>query len=439
MVYVISKKGNPLMPTRNAKARMLLKEKRARVIQLKPFTIQLLYDTTEHTQEITLGIDSGYLCVGFSAITDKKELICGNVELLKGIKDRLYERSIYRRTKRNGSRYRKPRFCNRKKNEGWLAPSIQHKLDSHVRIINKLSKILPITKIVIEVANFDIQKIKNPDIEGTEYQQGEQLGFWNTREYVLHRDNHKCQNPNCKNKDVNPVLEVHHIVYQSNGGSDKPSNLITLCTKCHTTENHKGFLKDWKPKIRSFKDATFMSSIRWKLVNRLKEIYGEDNVKHTYGYLTKKRRIELGIEKTHYNDAFCISGGINQIRIEPVMFKQVKRNNRSLEKFYNAKYIDTRTGKKVHANELNCGRRCRNKDKNGENLKVFRGIKVKKGSRRIRKGKYFYQPNDLVKYNNNIYTVQATGNLGRNVSLKEIKKVPRTELLEPYKFMKGIA
>lgn len=437
MVYIISIDGKPLMPTTNVKARLLLKQGKAKVKTVKPFTIQLLYKTTNYTQPITLGIDSGYLNIGFSATTDKKELICGEVKLLQGMSERLQERAIYRKIRRSRLRYRKPRFDNRKVESGWLAPSIEHKLDSHIRFIDKLKGILPITKVIVEVASFDIQKIKNPDISGTGYQQGEQLGFWNLREYILHRDNHKCQNPNCKNKDKNPILEIHHIIFKSNGGTDTPSNLITLCNKCHTTSNHKKgkFLDIWqveKPKIRGFKDATFMSIVRWKLVKFI-------DCLHTYGYITKSNRIKYGIEKSHYNDAFVIANGNIQERIKPIIFEQVRRNNRSLEKFYDAKYIDIRTGKKISASELNCGRRTRNKNKNSENLRIYRGKKISKGQRRIRTQRYFYQPNDLVKYKGKIYTVKGTQNGGKYVALKEIKKVPKVELLQPYKFRKGFA
>jgi len=425
------------MPTTPSKARKLLREGNAKVLTVKPFTIQLLITTGEAKQDITLGIDSGYLNIGFSATTEKKELISGEVKLLQGMSDRITEKVQYRRIRRQRLRYRKARWQNRKINNGWLAPSIQHKLDSHIRFIEKLKRILPISKIIVEVANFDIQKIKNPEIQGEEYQQGEQMGFWNLREYILHRDNHKCQNPNCKNKDSQQILEIHHIKYQSNGGTDTPRNLITLCTKCHTTTNHKEgkFLYDWqfnKPKIRGFKDATFMSIVRWKLVNFIQCL-------HTYGYITKNTRIGLKLEKTHYNDAFCIAEGKEQTRVEPIMFEQVRRNNRSLEKFYDAKYIDIRTGEKVSASELNCGRRTRNKNKTSENLKMFRGQKISDGQRRIRTKRYFYQPNDLVKYDNTIYTVKGTQNNGSYVALKEIKKVPKFNLLIPYKFRKGFA
>ncbi|WP_418219492.1 RNA-guided endonuclease IscB [Clostridium botulinum] len=212
MVYVLNKEGKTLMPTnRYAKIRVLLKSKKAIVVSSKPFTIKLLYDTKNFTQSITLGIDSGYLNIGFSTITKEKELISGEVKLLKGMSERLREKAMYRRQRRSRLRYRKPRFDNRKRSKDWLAPSIQHKYDSHIRFIDKLKKLLPITNTIIEVANFDTHKLKDPSIEGAAYQNGEQKDFFNLREYILHRDGHKCQNPNCKNKSTEPILQVHHI------------------------------------------------------------------------------------------------------------------------------------------------------------------------------------------------------------------------------------
>lgn len=434
-VYVLNTNGEPIMPTNPAKARILLKQQKAKVTTVKPFTIQLLYDTTDFIQPVILNVDSGYLNIGISAKTDKEELLSGELKLLQGMKERIYERSMYRKNRRQRLRYRKAKWNNRKKSQGWLAPSIQHKLDSHIRFIDKLHKLLPINKIKIEVANFDIQKIKNPDIQSIEYQQGDMLGFWNVREYVLHRDNHQCQNPNCKNKDKNPILEVHHLNYRINGATERPDDLITLCNKCHTPENHKGFLRSWKPKLKNFKDATFMSMVRWIMVNKLNEKY---NVEYSYGYITKNNRINLHLGKTHYNDAYCISGTFSNKRVTPIFFEQIKRNNRSLETFKDAQYIDKRTGEKVNASILNCGRTTRNKNKDGENLRKYRGEKIRYGIRSIRKQHYFYQPGDLIKYENKIFTVKATQNKGKYVSLKEIKKVPRIDLLAPYKFRKGI-
>jgi len=281
VVYVISQSGKPLMPTeRYGKVRRLLKDGKAKVIHRKPFTIQLLYQTTEIVQEITLGVDAGYLKIGLSAITKKQELFSAEVQLRKDIVELLKARRMYRRNRRNRLWYRQPRWSNRKKSKGWLAPSIQHKLNSHIKIIEKVKEILPISKIVVEVANFDIQKIKNPEINGVEYQNGEQKGFFNLREYILHRDNYTCQI--CKTKKDKP-LEVHHLGFWKNDRTNRPSNLITLCTDCHTPANHEegGLLYGWKPKLKSFKPETFMSIVRWRMINQLREI-NNISIEHTY-------------------------------------------------------------------------------------------------------------------------------------------------------------
>ena len=333
MVYVISKNGQPLMPTENhAKVRVLLKNKKAKVIKTCPFTIQLAYDSTHYTQEITLGVDSGSKHIGLSATTKNKVLFESDVELRNDIVNLLSTRRQNRRTRRNRkTRYRQARFENRvhSKQEGWLAPSIQNKVDSHLTVIRKVHEILPITKIVVEVASFDIQKIKNPTISGTEYQQGEQLGFWNVREYVLFRDEHTCQC--CKGKSKDKILNVHHIESRKTGG-DAPNNLITLCETCHTGY-HKGIVKLPKTIHRgmSFKDAAFMGIMRWAFYNKLKEIY--PNVSLTYGYITKNTRIRNSLPKEHYIDARCISGNPKAISDGTVYYqKKVRCHNRQIHK-----------------------------------------------------------------------------------------------------------
>lgn len=331
MVYVISKNGQPLMPTENhAKVRVLLKSKKAKVIKTCPFTIQLAYDSTHYTQEITLGVDSGSKQIGLSATTKSKVLFESDVELRNDIVNLLSTRRQNRRTRRNRkTRYRKPRFDNRRRKEGWLAPSIQNKVDSHLTVIRKVHEILPVTKIIVEVASFDIQKIKNPTISGTEYQRGEQSDFWNVREYVLFRDCHTCQC--CKGKSKDKILNVHHIESRKTGG-DAPNNLITLCETCHTGY-HKGIVKLPKTIHRgmSFKDASFMGIMRWAFYSKLKEIY--PNVSLTYGYITKNIRIRNRLSKEHYIDARCISGNPKAISDGTVYYqKKVRCHNRQIHK-----------------------------------------------------------------------------------------------------------
>lgn len=310
MVYVLNQDGQPIMPTVNhAKVRVLLKKGKAKVIKRCPFTIQLLYPCDNGVQPISLGVDAGGKHIGISATT-KGESTCAivlyeaDVTLRNDIVELLSTRRENRIARRNRkTRYRKARFDNRRKGDGWLAPSIREKIDTHLTVIANVHKILPITKITVETAQFDIQKIKNPYIQCTEYQQGEQLDFWNVREYVLWRDGHKCQC--CKGKSKDKVLNVHHIESRKTGGN-APNNLITLCEYCHT-QYHKGNIKLPKTIKRgaSFKDATFMGIMRLAFYNKLKEIY--PNVHMTYGYITKNTRIKHNLPKDHFIDARCIS------------------------------------------------------------------------------------------------------------------------------------
>ena len=267
-VYVLNMRGQPLMPTTPGKAKKLLKGGKAKVVKRTPFTIQLKYATGETKQQITLGVDSGFENIGLSAITDRKEVYSAEIKLRTDMVKLNSERRQYRRARRSRKTwYRHPRFDNRKKPEGWLAPSIQHKLESHIKLIDKVKKLLPITKIVIEVAAFDIQKIKNPEISGTGYQNGVQKDSWNVREYVLYRDNHTCQA--CKGKSKDPILETHHIISRQIGG-DAPDNLLTLCQTCHAKVS-KGKLKLDIKLPTGFKPETFMSIVRWKMVNMLRD------------------------------------------------------------------------------------------------------------------------------------------------------------------------
>lgn len=357
--------------------------------------------------------------------------------------ERLKERAMYRRIRRTRLRYRKPRFLNRvsSKKEGWLAPSIQHKFDSHIRFIEYIRSIVPVTSVMVEVANFDIQKIKNPSVDGEDYQNGEQKGFFNVREYILHRDGHQCQNKNCKNKEKEPILEVHHIGYYKGDRTNRPSNLITLCTRCHTPKSHKekGFLYGWLPTMKTFREATFMSMIRWKFVDYLKGCGINTNV--TYGYITKDNRIALHLEKTHYHDAFVIAGGTKQQRIEPLYFEQVRRNNRSLEKFYDKKIYDIRDRKLKSGQELFCGRRTRNKKKNTFNLRVFRGETKTKGRRSIRREHYTIQPKDLVLWNGLRCISKGIQNKGKYLKIllcdNKTTKVVSSKEIVPYRYQKG--
>lgn len=318
------------MPTeRFGKVRRLLKNGFAHVVCRIPFTIQLDYETTNFVQPISLGVDAGSKYIGISATTSEKELYAADVELRNDIVEKLSTRREQRRTRRYRLRYRKSRFNNRvsSKRKGWLAPSIENKIQTHLTVIEKIHRFLPITNIVVEIASFDIQKIKNPSISSKKYQQGEQFDFFNVREYVLFRDKHTCQY--CKGKSKDNVLNVHHIESRKTGGN-APNNLITLCETCHK-KYHKGEIQLKIKRGKTFRDAAFMGIMRWTFYDRLKSMY--PNVSMTFGYITKNTRILNNLPKEHYVDARCISGNPQAKPLEYYFYqKKVRCQNRQIHK-----------------------------------------------------------------------------------------------------------
>ena len=330
MVYVQDINGEPMMPTtRHGKVRRLLKDHKAVVVNLCPFTIRLTYMTTNYKQEVTLGVDAGTRHIGLSATTKSNELYASEVILRSNIVDLLATRREQRINRRGRLRYRKPRFNNRikSKRSGWVAPSVRYKIDSHLKVVKQICSILPISNIIVEVAQFDTQKMKNPDISGKEYQEGDQFGFWNVREYVLARDGHKCQH--CKGRSKDPILNVHHIESRKTGG-DSPSNLITLCETCHKAY-HRGDIELKAKRGKSLRYAAVMGIMKWRFYNELKSFHS--NVNMTFGYITKYDRINNNISKSHVADAFVISKNLNAKRLGyHYKIRLVRRHNRQIHK-----------------------------------------------------------------------------------------------------------
>lgn len=328
-VYILNCHGQPLMPCQPRKARLLLKEGKANVVSMVPFTLQLLYGSSGYKQQVSLGIDAGTQHIGVSATTEQTVLFEAEVQPRTDIGELLATRRQFRRVRRSRkTRFRKRRCLNRKKRSGWLAPSVQHKVDAHLKTIHLVHKLLPVSRTIIEVAQFDIQKIRNPEIEGKDYQHGPQLGFWNVREYVLARDRHVCQW--CQGKSKDKILNVHHIESRKTGG-DSPDNLVTLCETCHalihqTHQEHK-----IERQSRGFRDATQMGIIRWHMYEQAKEVFSPVHL--TYGYFTKYTRITHELEKSHLVDARCISGHpLASSDGTWYLIKLVRRNNRHLHK-----------------------------------------------------------------------------------------------------------
>lgn len=338
MVYVINKLGQPLMPTENyRKVRILLSQRKAIVVRREPFTIQLTTKSTNYRQPITLGVDAGSKTIGLSASTEQRELYAAEVKPRNDIVDLLSSRRQFRCARRNRTtRYRAPRLNNRvkSKNKGWLAPSVETKIEEHISAILRVSKLLPLTKVVVETAEFDTQRLKamlqgKPLPVGTDYQLGEQYDTYNVRQYVLHRDGYICRY--CKHERK---LHVHHLESRKTGGN-RPDNLITLCEHCHKLY-HKGAISLDKIKVKPkpMRDAAFMGIMRKTTMQRLRSRLPSFIVlEETSGYITKYTRKTNLLVKSHVVDAICIAGHPKAIpATESYLEVPKRRHNRQLHK-----------------------------------------------------------------------------------------------------------
>ena len=318
MVYVIGQNGQPLMPTnRHGKVKHLLKSGKAKVVKRCPFSIKLLYSSTNYTQNQTLGVDTGSGTIGTAVTKDNDEVVyMSKVIVRNDITDKMIQRVKYRRNRRNRkTRYRKPRFLNRRNSikTNRFSPTMVSKFHSHIKEIEYIKSILPITTLVLETGQFDTHLMKNPSLANEKirhwgYQKGINYSFENTKAMVLNRDGYKCQC--CKGKHKDSKLEVHHIIFRSEGGSDEAENLITLCHTCHKAL-HDGKIKpNFKGKKKGqLKYATQMNSIRCQLLKHYPDAI------ETFGMVTKANRLSLGIEKDHHLDACVIANGGNPVKL----------------------------------------------------------------------------------------------------------------------------
>lgn len=321
MVYVISKENKPLMPCSNVIARLLLKQGKAKVKSKQPFTIKLLYETTNYTQDLTLGVDTGSGTIGTAVATNNGKIVyTSEVVIRNDITDKMAQRAKYRRNRRNRkTRYRKARFLNRKNSikTDRFSPTMVSKLHSHVKEIEYIKSILPIKTLVLETGQFDTHFMQNPELKYKPwgYQKGKNYGFANTKEMVLNRDNYTCQY--CKGKHKDSKLEVHHIIYRSNHGSDDEGNLITLCQTCHKMLHNSEIKLNLKGKSKgALKYATQMNSIRKQLLR----IYLE--AIETFGFITKENRLNINVNKHHYLDACVIATGGKEFGICSDIYKK---------------------------------------------------------------------------------------------------------------------
>ena len=338
-VFVIDTNKQPLEPCTPGIARSLLKAGKAAVFRQYPFTI-ILKKTVEpkEVKSSQLKIDPGSVTTGIAILQDNK-LIWAAELTHRGqkIKNDLESRRSLRHGRRaRKTRYRKPRFLNRKCSEGWLAPSLEHRVLTTMTWVNRLIKFCPIDSITQELVRFDTQKMQNPEISGTEYQQGT-LYQYEVREYLLEKFNRTCAY--CGAKDV--PLEVEHIRPKSKGGSNRVSNLAIACVPCNQAKSNQD-IKDFlatKPDLLKrilaqakapLKDAAAVNATRWKLFNSLKKT-GLPVTTDTGGQ-TKFNRTQQNLPKTHWLDAACV-GDTTQLEIltnQPLLIKCTGHGNRQM-------------------------------------------------------------------------------------------------------------
>lgn len=324
MVYVITQDGTPLMPCSNVIARLLLKQGKAKVKRREPFTIKLTYETTTYTQTLTLGVDTGSGTLGTAAAKDNGDIVyMSEVTVRNDITKKMSQRSKYRRNRRNRkTRYRKARFMNRRNSikDGRFSPTMRSKLHGHVKEVEYIHSILPITTMVFETSQFDTHLMKNPALADPKirpwgYQKGPNYGYENTKAMVLNRDDYTCQH--CHGRRGNRRLEVHHIIYRSQGGSDESDNLITVCHSCHRDIHDGKIVLNLQGKSKgTLKFATQMNFIR----KRLLTIY--PGAVETFGYVTKANRQQLDMEKEHFIDACVIASRGTRFTVKSLLYKK---------------------------------------------------------------------------------------------------------------------
>jgi 5-methylcytosine-specific restriction endonuclease McrA len=318
MVYVLDKRKKPLMPCSHKRAGQLLERGRARVHKRFPFTIRLVDRLKQDSvlQPLTLKIDPGSKTTGIALVREAgpRAQVVALIELEhrgEAIKKKLKQRAAFRRRRRSANlRYRAPRFNNRRRKKGWLPPSLQHRVDTTLSIVNKFRSLAPVPAIAQELVRFDTQRIENPEISGREYQQGTLAGY-EVREYLFEKWSRKCVYCDA----VHVPLNLDHVIPRSNGGSDRASNLVPACIPCNqnkSAEDIQDFLAKDKSRLerilkqakKPLKDAAAVHATRWALYGALQSLGLP--VSAGTGGGTKWNRHRSFIPKTDALDAVCV-------------------------------------------------------------------------------------------------------------------------------------
>ena len=406
IIYVLDTDGSPLAPThRHKHTHMLVKTKQAKVVSYHPYTIQLLYEseTPRVVPSYIGGMDPGRTNIGTNVIDETgKSVYVAHIETRnKDIVTLMKERSAHRRASRNGERARRirrakfhnttflygdhyrqlpkyeekilvhdiknteARFCCRTKPDGWLTPTANQLLQTHINAVKQIMKILPITDFVVELNTFDFEKLKNPSIQKWQYGKGA-LYQTNLHDAIDEQQNHHCLL--CQN----PIEHYHHIVHRKQNGSDTMDNLVGLCETCHNkvhkhSEIEREVLNKKEGLKKEFAGISILNQIFYPFINWLMDTFGEDHVFITNGKETSQFRKTYNIQKTHELDAFCIACSILEnpiIDYDSRVFeiKQFRQHNRQLinstreRKYYSVDRVKTtktlKNGKTITKTEL---------------------------------------------------------------------------------------
>jgi 5-methylcytosine-specific restriction endonuclease McrA len=342
-VFMVDTNRKPLNPVHPGEARYLLNAGKAAVLKRYPFTIILKYAVDLPTlQPLRVKLDPGSKTTGIAMVNDATGKVVFAAELShrgQAIRDALLSRRQSRRGRRaRHTRYRQPRFQNRTRPRGWLAPSLMSRVSNVLTWVKRLQQVCPIAAISQELVRFDLQQMQNPEIAGVDYQQGTVAGY-ETREYLLEKWGRTCVY--CAKENV--PLQIEHIVPRAKGGSDRISNLTLACETCNTakgTQEIAVFLKK-KPEVLKhllaqakapLKDAAAVNATRWKLFECLKELGLP--VECGSGGLTKFNRVTRTLKKAHWVDAACVGKStplvLDTCGIVPLLIKAVGQGRRQL-------------------------------------------------------------------------------------------------------------
>lgn len=357
-VFVLNTKKQPVEPVHPGRARILLSSGKAAVFKRYPFTIILkTVGVTPTPPPLRLKIDPGSKTTGLAIINDTTgDVVFGAEVQHRGdmIKARLDARRAIRRSRRNRhTRYRKPRWSNRKRRDGWLPPSLESRIANITTWVARLQKVCPLVAISQELVKFDTQLMENPEICGVEYQQGTLAGY-ETREYLLEKWNRTCAY--CGKNNV--PLQIEHIHLRAKNGTSRISNLTLACEKCNRakgTQDIKVFLAH-KPEVLKrlhaqakvpLKNAAVINVTRWVLYERL-QTFGLP-VECGTGGRTNYNRTTRNLAKTHWLDAACVGASTPDIllhvsQVVPLLIKATGHGSRQMCRMN--KYGFSRTGAK---------------------------------------------------------------------------------------------